>query len=240
MTEHRSTPGGERAPLEERLRVFLDAGLLARVPTRWQLVQGTIEMTPFVLSADATAEKRYDGAILGHPVLRQPLIFGAVGLDHLRTGPALGARFASVCKHLHLTYHQGMPVFDLQLIQTHPDGLARFRARTEELIEGASPRARRLNALVAWILPRAADYYREFLGSDGWIARGERLDYPTPEQAGSPLAPEHYSLVGFLEYCARVFPATPRELPLARQPAHLLRLAGRRFRRRPTRNAAVA
>ncbi|MBK7974243.1 MAG: hypothetical protein IPK07_13505 [Deltaproteobacteria bacterium] len=228
-----------RAPFADRLRVFTDAGLLTRLPTRWQLVQGTIEMTPFVLSSDATAERRYVGAPLGHPVLRQPLILGAVGLDHLRTGPALAARFGSVCKHLHLTYHQGMPVFDLQVIQTHPDGLARFRARTEELIEGTSPRARRLNALVAWILPRAADYYREFLGAQGWVARAERLDYPTPEEAGSPLAPEHYSLVGFLDYCAQAFPAAPRELPLTRQPAHLLRLAGRRFRR-TTRNAAAA
>lgn len=239
MSDHPQTTSASEPPYADRLRVFTDTGLITRLPTRWQLVQGTIEMTPFVLSADATAEARYDGAPLGHPVLRQPLIFGAVGFDHLRTGPALAARFGSVCKHLHLTYHQGMPVFDLQLVQTHPDGLARFRARTEELIENRTSRARRLNTLVGWILPRAADYYREFLGPDGWIARAERLAYPSPAEAGSPLAPEHYSLVGFLDHCARAFPATPGEIPLARQPAHWLRLAGRRFRRNTSHAAAT-
>lgn len=218
------------AEIERRLAPFLARGLIRRVPTRWQLLQGTLEMTPYVLSSDATAEQRYAGTPFGHPILRQPLIFARVGLDHLRTGAALGAKLGSVCAHLHLTHHQGMPVFDLQVVQTHPDGLARLRARTEELLENQSARARRDNRLVALILPRAAEYYRQFLGADGWIARAERFDYPTAQDEGAALPEEFWSLTSFLEHCATTFPATSREWPWSRYPGHLARLATRRFR----------
>src|SRR6266540_3450077 len=113
-----------RIPLEQRLRLFLDAGLLRRLPTPWQIRQGELQMVPYVTSTDATAAEGYEGRPFGHPVLRQPLIFSQVGPDHLRIGSGLGCAHESVCTHLELTYHRGMPVFDLQVVQTHPDGLA--------------------------------------------------------------------------------------------------------------------
>jgi hypothetical protein len=216
--------------LRQRLRIFLDAGLLRRIPTRWQIQQGTLQMLPYVSSTDATAEAWYEGAPFGHPLVRQPLIIARVGLDHFRTGPALGAKRSSLVEHLHLTYHQGMPVFDLQLVQTHERGLDVLRERTEVLLANDTPRARRFNRYASLILPRAHDYYRQFLGSDGWIARAERLEYPTPEQEGAAFPPEFYSLVGFLSYCADAFPARPGDVAWTRLPAHLLAVAGRRFR----------
>ncbi|MCA9773037.1 MAG: hypothetical protein KC466_11565, partial [Myxococcales bacterium] len=98
--------------LERRLKVFLDAGLLKRVPTRWQTLQAELEMAPYVLSADATAEPAYRGAPLGHALVRQPFIMSQVGPDHLRVGTGLGAHHRSLATHLAFTHHQGMPVFD--------------------------------------------------------------------------------------------------------------------------------
>ena len=145
-------------------------------------------------------------------------------------GSALGARLASLCKHLHLTYHEGMPVFDLQIVQTHPDGLRSLRARTEELLANQTRRARRHNQFVALILPDAHTYYLRFLGSDGWLARAERLEYPVPSAEGSAFPPEFFSLVAFVNYCARAFPAHPGDIPWHRYPGHFLQLASRRFR----------
>jgi hypothetical protein len=216
--------------LRERLRVFLDAGLVTRLPTRWQLRQGELEMAPYVTSTDATAEEGYDGALFGHPVLRQPLIMSQVGPDHLRIGSALGCAAESVCTHLQLTYHRGMPVFDLQVLQTHDGGLQRLRRSLEELDAGATPAARRRLRIARLILKDARAYHAQFLGADGWIARAERLDYATPAEEGSAFPPEFFSLVGFLDHCARAFPATPGELGWRRLPAHLVGLAGRRFR----------
>ena len=45
------------ALLARRLQVFRDAGLLPTIPTPWQIRQGEIEMTLFVISEDATAEE---------------------------------------------------------------------------------------------------------------------------------------------------------------------------------------
>lgn len=212
--------------LASRLRIFVDAGLIPQLPNAWQIAQGEAAMTPWVVSADATFEPRYAGAPLGHPWLRQPLIFSQIGWDHLRTGTGLECRLDSLCKHLHFTFHQGMPLWDLQVVQTHPDGLQTLRERTEELLSGRSARARRHNALLRLILPRAADYHRRFLGDDGWIARAARLEYPSPKEAGAAMPVEFFSLVGFMNYAS----AFPRSHPWYARPAVLLHQLGRRFR----------
>jgi hypothetical protein len=215
------------ARLAQRLRVFTDAGLLRRIPTPWQLRQGDWEMTPYVASTDATDESGYTR--LGHPVLRQSIIFWEVGLDHLATGSALGVKLASLCTHLELTYHQGMPVFDLQLVQTHENGLARLRAALEDIAAGATPLGRRRKRIMALILRDPEAYLGRFFGADGWLERAARFDYATPAEERSAFPPEFFSLVGFLDYCATQFPAE-RSFSSLRVPGHLLQLAGRRFR----------
>lgn len=218
------------AELSRRLRRFLDAGLLARLPTAWQIRQGEIEMTPYVISSDATAEERYAGAPLGHPLLRQPLIFSQVGLDHFRTGSGLDVRLESLCAHLQLTYHRGMPVFDLQVVQTHADGLGRLRRSLDDMRRGRSALGRRRRRLATLIFGRPDEYLDRFLGAGGWIARAERLEYPTPADEDNLLPREYFSLVGFLDYCAEAFPARPGDVAWHRYPAHLFGLATRRFR----------
>lgn len=216
--------------LNQRLAVFVRAGLVDRVPTRWQLRQGEIEMTPYVISTDATAVEPYVGARFGHPVLRQPLIASQVGLDHFRTGSGLGAKVPSQCRHLHLTYHQGMPVFDLQVLQTHDDGLDVLERKTHELLAGSTREARRIHRLASLCLARPADYHEQFLGDDGWIARARRFDYPQPGDEDSAFPPEFFSLVGLVNYCARAFPARWAEVGWSRLPGHVAHLLGRRFR----------
>ena len=110
-----------------RLAPFVEAGLIPVLPTHAQIAQGEVEMLPYVISSDATVEPRYAGAPLGHPVVRQPILLALIGRDHLDTGTGVACELDSVIRHLHFTYHQGMPVWDLQVIQTHPGGLQRLR-----------------------------------------------------------------------------------------------------------------
>ena len=58
--------------MRERVQIFVDAGLLHSVPTRWQLLHGELEMTPYVLSTDATAETGYRNHLASRPIVRQP------------------------------------------------------------------------------------------------------------------------------------------------------------------------
>ena len=106
--------------LRRRLAVLIEGGLMGKLPTQWQIFQGTLEMSPYVLSSDAVDERRYQGAPLAHPLLRQSVLLWASGRDHARVGPALDAKLNAICQHLYLTYHGGMPVFDLQVLQMLP------------------------------------------------------------------------------------------------------------------------
>ena len=215
--------------LTERLKVFIDGGLIRKIPTRWQLFQGEIEMSPYVWGPDVTAEDAY-ARPFGHPVVRQPLIFSQVGLDHLGTGSALGARLESLAAHLQLTYHRGMPVFDLQVVQTHEGGLRHLRRSIEDIVAQRTPLARRRLRLAHLIIADPTAYYAKFLGDDGWIARAARLDYPLPADEGSNFPIEFFSLVGLVNYCAETFPERPRDVAWRDYPRHLFRLAGRRYR----------
>jgi hypothetical protein len=203
-----------------RLQIFVDARLLAALPTRRQLRQAELEMTPYVLSTDATSEDGYRDRLLSHPVVRQALILPHVGLDHVRTGAALGARLESLCAHLIVTFHRGMPVFDLQLVQTHPGGLARLRRAIEDTLAGAD-RARW--RLASTLLRDPAGYLARFLGRDGYIARAERFDYPGPAAEHSAFPPEFFSLVRLASH-ALTFPDERVS------PRRALFLLSRRFR----------
>ncbi|TNE85941.1 MAG: hypothetical protein EP330_23685 [Deltaproteobacteria bacterium] len=215
--------------LQKRLQIFVDAGLVTRVPTRFQLLQGEFEMTPYVLSTDATMEDAYNDTLAAHPVLRQPALLREIGLDNLKTGSGLGMRLTSICKHLHFTWHQGFPVFDLQIIMTHPGGLDEFERRTHDLLADELPHAQRWNQLARRLFPDPAAYYGQFLGEDGWIARARRFENPSPADVGSDFPEEFFSLANFAQYCADTFPEHPSELGL-RTPGRLLWLAGRRSR----------
>lgn len=215
------------AELHDRLRVFRDAGLLRALPTRWQLLQAEIEMTPYVISTDATAEEGYRRDVLAHPLVRQAIIFAHVGRDHLRTGSALGARLESLCAHLLLTFHRGMPVFDLQLVQTHPGGLVRLAAAIDETRAAATQLGRRRRAIARRLFRDPDAYFAQF---EAWIDRAARFDYPLPAGEGSAFPPEFFSLVGLAEYAATTFPARSRDVAWSRYPAHVLALASRRFR----------
>lgn len=216
--------------LASRLQIFVDAGLLVRVPTRWQLLQGEIEMTPYVVSTDATAEEGYRDHLPSHPLVRQLTIFRHVGLDHLRTGSALGAKLDSVCAHLILTFHRGMPVFDLQVIQTHDGGLEHLRAAIQQTLDLSTPTGKRRRAIANRLLRDPVGYLEQFLGGDGFIARAERFDYPGPGDQGSSFPREFWSLVDLAAYCEASFPAHPRDLAWPHYPRHLARLASRRAR----------
>lgn len=213
----------------ERLGVFVESGHLSELPTHWQLWLGAFEMAPFVLSPDVTAEEHYRRSLWAHPSVRQPFLLAHIGPDHLSAGSGLRVRLQSVCKHLQLTWHEGMPTYDLQLAQTHPGGLEALRSSTLALLADETPAARRQNRLARRLFDDPAAYYRQFTDPGGWIDRAAAFDYePPPEDSLMP--PEFTSLVGFAAHCARSYPRTPAETGWAQIPGTLLHLLGRRAR----------
>lgn len=216
-----------RYSLAARLAPFVEAGLVPRIPTGMQIRQGELQMLPYVISSDATNELYYAGTPLGHPVVRQPVLLGLIGRDHLETGTGFAAKLESVIRHLHFTYHQGMPVWDLQVIQTHPGGLEALLLETEALLDPKTLVHRARRRLLGMIVADPNAYLRLFLGEQGYIARAERFDYPKPSEEDAEFPPEFFSVVDFVNYCAVAFPV---HVPFYRVPAQALEVVSRRFR----------
>ena len=196
--------------LATRLAPFLERGLITSLPTTWQLLCGQLEMAPYVVLPDAGDKSRYDGAACGHPMLRTPLILSQIGWEHLRIGHGLDTSLETLVLHLAYVFHEGMPIFDLQLIQTHPGGLERLRTTLAAIDASSDPFGAHHHRLSSLVIPDAAAYRRCFLAPGGWIDRAAAFDYPAPESAAAFLRSEFTQLVTFIDYCQTTFPRSPR------------------------------
>lgn len=210
----------------ERVQIFVEHGLIPKLPTTWQLVQGQIEMGAYVALPDEGDNERYAGAPFGHPLLRTPIVLAEIGYDHTRIGHGLHAKAESVFRHLNFVFHDGMPEFDLQLLQTMPNGIEAFRAYTQAIEDGSSPKARKQRQRIDLILPRASAYRAQFLVPGGWLDRAAAFDYPTADDVTDFLRPEFTSLVRFMNHCASAYP-TFGVTELVRGPLRVVQLASR-------------
>lgn len=195
--------------LAQRLAVFRDAGLIQTIPTEWQLFLGQLEMAPYVVMPDAGDDGRYAGAPLGHPLLRTPLVFSQIGWEHLRVGHGLHSSLVAILLHVAYVFHEGMPSFDLQLVQSHPGGLLALRRFLTDLDGSDDAFFRRHRKLIDLVVPNAAAYRAAFVVDGGFIDRAEAFDYPTATDVAEFLRPEFTDLCRFVTYCAETFPAKP-------------------------------
>ncbi|MBL8786446.1 MAG: hypothetical protein JNJ59_16205 [Deltaproteobacteria bacterium] len=216
--------------LSVRLAPFLERGLIGGIPTTWQLLLGQLEMAPYVVLPDAGDKRRYDGAPLGHPLTRTPIVISQIGWEHFRVGHGLLSSPETLELHLAYVFHEGMPTFDLQLVQTHADGLGRLRTLLTEIETGSTARGRHHRRMIDLVIPRASDYRRQFLEDGGWIDRAARFDYPGPDETATFLRPEFTQLTTFIDYCLTQLPKSPREAPALEVAAQVFALATRRLR----------
>lgn len=197
--------------LEEKLSFFLDNGMLDRVPTKWQVLQGEVEMLPYVVLPFDDDDERYKDTSIGkHKLLRTALLAGYTYGGHLRAGTGLAVNERDLQKHLLGVFHLGQPVYDLQLLQTYPRGLENLERRIHILNEpleklhadkigSTRSRLRLEKRFLESIVPQG--YHDQLLVE---IERAKELDY---DPAHDTRRPEFWSLVGLMDYCATHFPA---------------------------------
>jgi hypothetical protein len=211
--------------LAHRLQVFSDAGLIRKVPNKWQLTQGNFEMAPYVVIPDKDDTERYQDAPFGNPILRTILILGHIGIDHFQIGSGLKASVTSICKHLNLVHHQVFPSYDLQLLQTHKSGLEIFRSYIERVECENSSWGRRKRKLAKLIIPNSDIYRKNFLEKHGWIERASKLDYEKDTDIPNYLRSEFFSFVRFMNYCTTL----PETCNLRKRPNQLFKRFRVRF-----------
>ncbi len=129
--------------LDARLTRLVELGMIERVPTRLQLVVGSVDMLRFWISpaaADYYASKGIDYGF--HQVLRF-LDDPASMVDP--TG-FLSER-DTIIGHVMQVVHAN-PAYDLQLLESHEGGLEEIEAQVLAMLDGTHPRAASIGAVV--------------------------------------------------------------------------------------------
>jgi hypothetical protein len=231
-TEYAKLPKTQET-LEKRLQVFTRGAdpVIPIVPSWDQIRLGSAEMASAVFFPDKTDTERYKEAVLGRKKLGRTIaLIKELGWDHLRVGSGLGSPRYHVAFHINYVYHDGgNPVYDMQLQQTHENGLDYLWTVTHLMQHSTDSGWRRRRAFANSIVPRASEYREKLLDlNKGWTVKADQLVYD-----GEMYAEEHKeaykSLVDFMNHCAKTFPREPTGFDAVFLYVTLSRLALRGF-----------
>jgi 1-acyl-sn-glycerol-3-phosphate acyltransferase len=175
--------------IAERLGFFVKAGRLEELPTPWQVKVGWLAMLPITLSESERERARSRSTVMGQVPIRVPL---QILYNPRQIAPDTGIRQGpeQIVRHLLSVYHEDAFLgYDLQLLQSHPEGLRRLRDEAAKVVDGRT----------LW-----APYLKQLCGWPGYHARlvelgeaAERFQYPDPLDVD----PRFASLVGFAKFC---------------------------------------
>jgi hypothetical protein len=199
------------AEIERRLRTLEAKGFVRGRPTRLQIFFGGLDMLRFVIEPAARDYYRQKGISFGFHQLLRVLDDPVSMIDP--TG-FLSDR-DTIAGHVMQVVHLN-PVYDLQLLQMFPDGLADFERQVAEMVAGTHPRARTIAAIVEdpGYHARLLDYVRRFRADPETppLVREEQTLRADPRVARAERT--FATLPGFIGYCLTL----PRSLPaLARR-----------------------
>lgn len=133
----------DRPLLDARLARLVALGHVETVPTRLQLVVGSVDMLRFWITPAAAEYYGERGIHFGFHQILRILEEPASMVDP--TG-FLTERDVVIDHLLQVTHAN--PAYDLQLLEVHEEGLASLEAQTEAVIAGTHPKSESLSATV--------------------------------------------------------------------------------------------
>lgn len=191
------TPG----EVDRRLDTLAGVGLAAHRPTRWQLWFGGWDMLRFVIEPASRDYYRQRGISFGFHQLLRILDDPVSMIDPTGFLSARDTIVGHVMQVVHLN-----PIYDLELIQMFPDGLADFERQVEAMVAGTHPRTGTIGAIVEdpGYHARLLDYVRRY--------RADPHTPPLVREEQTLRSDEHFAaaertfarLPTFLEYCCRL------------------------------------
>ena len=145
--------------IDRRLETLQRAGLVGERPSRLQLFFGGLDMLRFVIEPAARDYYRAKGISFGFHQLLRVLDDPVSMIDPTGFLSDRDTIVGHVMQVVHLN-----PIYDLQLIQMFPDGLADFERQVDAMVEGRHPRHRTISAIVedADYHARLLDYVRRY------------------------------------------------------------------------------
>ncbi len=192
------------AQVARNLARVRDAGIVPRVPTRWQVFLGVLRMLhrivfhPGPIGTSRTQPPRpgWRARLLRLRALRLPFLLREGSVVPLDLS-GFGSSPARLRRHLLGTHHEGdAPFYDLRLLACHPGELEALRDEVAQVVAGSHPRGRWLRDLCVY-----EGYHEELLAC---VDRALAGDWHVAE------GPPHTdaSLEEYLAWCA-TRPTTP-------------------------------
>jgi len=175
--------------IRARIGFFVDRGATSGIPSTWQLKVGWMAMLPITLSESERERRRSRRTWMGQIPIRVPLQL-LYNPHQLAADTGITRSAAHIVRHLLSVYHEDAFLgYDLQLLRSHPDGLALLRREAQKVVDGRTAWAPYLRRLVGW-----PEYHQRLIEL---AEAAERDDYPDPLD----LDTRFVSLVGFAEFC---------------------------------------
>jgi hypothetical protein len=178
------------AELDLRLSRLQEKGVVERVPTRWQLVIGSIDMLRFWIAPAAGAYyQERDTSFAFYQWLRfveEPAsVVDPVGLFTSQDG---------IIAHMMQVAHDN-PQYDLELLQMFDDGVSELEKQLDDMLVGTHPRAATIRAII-----EEPDYHARLRD---YVARWRRDQTSRfhPDRTPSDVELTFGSLVGAMRYC---------------------------------------
>jgi hypothetical protein len=188
----------DRREIARRMRALQERGYVEARPTRLQLVFGSVDMLRFVITPAARDYYAQRGISFGLHQLLRVLDDPVSMIDPTGFLSDRDTIIGHVMQVVHLN-----PVYDLQLLEMFPDGLAEIERQVQQMVDGTHPRQRSIGAIV-----EEADYHARLLD----YVRRYRVDPATPPPVRSAQALRgdpcyaaaertFATLPGFVRYC---------------------------------------
>ncbi|MFV8752035.1 hypothetical protein ACNOYE_15930 [Nannocystaceae bacterium ST9] len=160
--------------IEGRLRTLLQLGHIRRIPNRTQMILGSLDMFRFFIVPCAADYYRSKSIGFGFHALLRWLDDPASMMDP--TG-FMSHRDAIIGHLLQVTHAD--PIYDLQLLSAHEDGLDQLELQIEQMLAGTHPRSESIGAIIEdpEYHARLRDHVREFrINPDCARLRRENID----------------------------------------------------------------
>lgn len=163
--------------------------MLERLPSPWQVRVGWAAMLPITLSESEHERARSRRTLAGQIPIRVPLqLLYSPRQVFSDTGLSLAARH--VVRHLLCVYHEDAFLgYDLQLLQSHDDGLELLAREAKRVVDGQNPLSPILRRVVGW-----PGYHARLIEL---AAAAREFDYPDPLD----LDRRFCTLIGFARFC---------------------------------------
>jgi hypothetical protein len=187
--------------IDRRLSSLEGLGLVSEHPTRLQILFGGFDMLRFVIEPAARDYYQQKGISFGFHQLLRVLDDPVSMIDPTGFLSDRDTIAGHVLQVVHLN-----PIYDLQLLEMFPDGLAEFEREVDQMVEGTHPRYRTISAIVEdpGYHARLLDYVRRYRADPATppLVRQEQSLRADPRFAAAERT--FATLPGFVAYCGKL------------------------------------